>query len=92
MKFALLGEHSDARCVRLAIAQQRAHSLSVAVAGSQSAEMLATAPGLRLVESWEDLLASETSDAVLIAGADESVIAGAKQLAADGRQIGRAHV
>ena len=87
MKFALLGEHSDARCVRLAIARHRDHSLSVAVAGTQAADVLALAPGVRLVESWEDLLATYTCDAVLFAGSDESVLAGAKQLAADGRPL-----
>ena len=87
MKFALLGEHSDARCVTLAIAQHREHSLSVAVAGVHAAELLAIAPGIRLVESWEDLLATDASDCVLVAGGDESVIAGAKQLAADGRSL-----
>ncbi len=87
MKFALLGEHPDARCVRLAIARHPEHAVSVVVAEMQAAEVLAIAPGVRLVESWEDLLATDSCDAVLIAGSDESAIAGAKQLAADGRPL-----
>ncbi len=89
MNFAFLGSHSQARRVWSAIANHPDHALRalVGITDSMLAELLVAQPNVRVKASWQDLLGEANQDIVVVAGSDEDVQTGAKQLAADGRAI-----
>ncbi len=89
MKFALLGWNSKIVPLLRAISADSRHSFTIAteVPNDSLAELLAAAPGIRVVQSWEELLVDSAADVTLVAGDSEDVQAGAKQLAADGRTL-----
>ncbi|MDA0285085.1 MAG: hypothetical protein O3B86_17180 [Planctomycetota bacterium] len=89
MNFALLGWHPNVATLLLAVAADSRHSLTMAAEISQESlgDLLAVAPGIRVVGAWEELLGTTAADVTLIAGDSEAVQVGAKQLAVDGRAI-----
>lgn len=87
MKFALLGDDPSVLPLLRAIAGSPRHALTdVALAGELAAEVMRLAPGARISDRWEDLLASGAEGAV-VAGWDPSVLEGAKRLAASGTAV-----
>lgn len=89
MNFAFLGSHPHARRVWSAIADHPEHSLRavVGIKDVSLAELFVAQPEARVKASWEDLLGDTNWDVVVVAGSDEVVQTGAKQLATDGRAI-----
>lgn len=89
MKFALLGWNSKIVPLLRAISADSRHSFTIAteIPNDSLAELLAAAPGIRVLQTWEELLVDTPADVTLIAGDSENVQAGAKQLAADGRTL-----
>lgn len=89
MKFALLGWNPTLCPLLRSITADERHSFTIAaeVPRHAHAELLAAAPGLRIRESWEELLVDTAADVTLVAGDTDSVQAGAKQLASDGRSL-----
>ena len=89
MKFALLGWNSNAAPLLRAVSGSARHHLTVAaeIPGKSLGELLAAAPGVRVVQSWEELLIGTAADVTLVAGDSDSVQAGAKQLAMDQRTL-----
>lgn len=89
MKFALLGWNPDIVLLLRAISADSRHSFTVAAEISDEAmgELLAAAPGIRVLQSWEELLVDTSADVTLVAGDSENVQAGAKQLAVDERKL-----
>ena len=88
MKFALLGYESQAGPLLDALAADPNHSLNFAlgVPDAVLGDLLARSPGIRICESWEDLLSS-SFDRLLVAGRDAALLEGARQLAADGQTL-----
>ena len=89
MKFVLLGWSPSVLPVLWSLSQSADDVLIAAaeVPSSQTADLLEAAPGVRVLAGWESLLAELDADACLVAGSDESVIEGARQLASDGRAL-----
>ena len=89
MKFALLGWNSKIVPLLRAVSADSRHAFTIAaeVPNDSLAELLAAAPGIRVLQSWEELLVDSAADVTLVAGDSENVQAGAKQLAADGRTL-----
>lgn len=89
MKFALLGWNSKIVPLLRAIFADSRHSFTIAaeVPNDSLAELLAAAPGIRVLQTWEELLVDTTADVTLVAGDSDSIQAGAKQLAVDGRSL-----
>jgi hypothetical protein len=89
MKFALLGWNSDVVSLLRAVSADSRHAFTMAAEIPEDAlsELLAAAPGIRVLENWEELLVDTAADVTLVAGNSESVLAGAKQLAADERTL-----
>lgn len=89
MKFALLGWNSKIVPLLRAISADSQHSFTIAaeVPNDSLAELLAAAPGIRVLQTWEELLVDTTADVTLVAGDSDSIQAGAKQLAVDGRSL-----
>ena len=88
MNFALLGDDNTSLPLIRAIAAHPVHRLVVAAfVDSTLPELLRLAPSVRVVPHWEDVLTEKSLDAVLVASADEGVLAGAKQLAASGNPL-----
>lgn len=88
MNFALLGDDLAALPLVKAIAAHPDHALThaAAVAGIQ-AELMQSAPAIRILDHWEELLTAENIDAVLIAGSGQHIYEGAKQLATIGKPL-----
>jgi len=89
MKFALLGWNSKIAPLLRAVSADSRHSFTIAteVPNDSLAELLAAAPGIRVLQSWEELLVDTAADVTLVAGDSENVQAGAKQLANDDRPL-----
>jgi predicted dehydrogenase len=89
MKFALLGWNSKIAPLLRAICADSRHSFTIAteVPNDSLAELLAAASGIRVLQTWEELLVDTAADVTLVAGGSDSIQAGAKQLAADGRTL-----
>lgn len=88
MNFALLGDDVALFVLVQAIKEHPEHELTHAVVTSaMQAELMQTVPSVRIVAQWEDLLAAESVDAVLLSGSQSRVLEGAKQLATDGKTI-----
>jgi hypothetical protein len=89
MKFALLGWNSKIVPLLRAVSADARHAFTIAteVPDAALAELLAAAPGIRVLQTWEELLVDTAADVTLVAGDSDSVQAGAKQLAVDGRTL-----
>jgi predicted dehydrogenase len=88
MNFAWLGDAPETLPLGRAIARSREHTLvCAAIAPNVHAELARNARGLRLCGSWQELLADESIDAVIVSGDDDDVLQGARQLAAAGRML-----
>ena len=89
MKFALLGWHPAALPFVRAISEDAAHQLVVAaeVPGDSLSQLLAAAPGVRVLEDWQAALSTRGLDAFIIAGSSDTVLEATKQVATDGRTI-----
>tara|TARA_R110002072_G_scaffold302603_1_gene486647 strand:+ start:105716 stop:107206 length:1491 start_codon:yes stop_codon:yes gene_type:complete len=89
MKFALLGWNSKIVSLLRAISADSRHSFTIATEIPNNAlpELLAAAPGIRILQSWEELLVDSAAEVTLVAGDSEEVQAGAKQLATNGRTL-----
>lgn len=88
MKFALLGDDPNALPLSRAVATHSQHTLVCTVAAPRShEELLRVCPKLRAERSWEDLLLEAALDAVVIAGEDEEILNGARQLAEAGKSL-----
>ncbi len=89
MRFALLGDHPEALRVARSLAQLPEHRLQAAAEiGQQAAsDLIAAVPGVRLVNDWEELLAGDACEAVIIGGTTEAVLNGARQLASNGKTL-----
>ena len=79
MKFALLGWNPNVLSLLRAVSADSQHELTAAVEipSESMGELLAAAPGIRIQESWEELLVDTAADATLVAGDSDSVQAGA---------------
>ena len=88
MKFALLGYDPLAAPLLDALGDVAEHSLDFALGMPDEVlgELMAKSPGMRICESWEDLLSS-SFDRLLVAGHDSVLLEGARQLAADGQAL-----
>ncbi|MGZ0169923.1 MAG: hypothetical protein ACKVHE_10225 [Planctomycetales bacterium] len=89
MKFVLLGWNSDVVSLLRAVSADSRHAFTMAaeIPDEALSELLAAAPGIRVLQNWEELLVDTAADVTLVAGDSESVQAGAKQLAADDRTL-----
>jgi predicted dehydrogenase len=88
MNFALLGDDLAVLPVVQAIKEHPRHDLTyAALASTTQAELMTSAPSVRVVEGWEDLMSAESVDAVLVAGSSPAVLEGAKQLATSGKPL-----
>lgn len=89
MKFALLGWNPNVVSLLRAVSADPRHEFTVAVEipNGVIGDLLAAAPGIRVLESWEELLVDTAADVTLVAGDSDSVQAGAKQLALDERTL-----
>lgn len=89
MKFVLLGWSPFVVPLLRAIAAGADDSLIAAaeVPASDSSDLLEAAPGVRMLDGWESLLAELNADACLVAGSTDAVLEGARQLANDGRPL-----
>jgi hypothetical protein len=89
MKFVLLGWSPSVFPVLRSLSQSANDELLAAaeVPSSQTAELLEAAPGVRVLDGWESLLAELDADACIVAGSTDAVLEGARQLASDGRAL-----
>jgi hypothetical protein len=88
MRFALLGYDPQAGPLLDALGKSTDHSIDFALGVPDEAlgDLIAGSPGLRICESWEDLLSS-TFDRLIFAGHDPTLLEGSRQIAADGQAI-----
>lgn len=88
MKFALLGYDPQVGPLLDALGEAPEHSLDFAlgVPNETSGDLIVKSPGMRICESWEDLLSS-SFDRLIVAGHDPALLEGARQLAADGQAL-----
>jgi myo-inositol 2-dehydrogenase/D-chiro-inositol 1-dehydrogenase len=90
MNFALFGDDSAAVPLIRAIAFHPEHALTRIVSSLETsalADVMQIAPAARIVPQWEELLGDGEIDAVIVAGHEETVLDGAKRLAADGKSL-----
>ena len=89
MKFALLGWNSQIAPLLRAISADSRHSFTIAAELPEESlgELLAAAPGIRVLQTWEELLADTAAEITLVAGDSDSIQTGAGQLAGDGRSL-----
>lgn len=88
MNFALLGDDPDVLPLLRAIAAHPEHALLRAAHVDKTLEqVLRTAPAVRVVPRWDELLLDDEVDGAIIAGHDDEVLAGAKQLASAGKAL-----
>ena len=88
MKFALLGDDPRIGPLLQAVGNDPAQQLAWAVAaGGLVPELVQRFPRLRIAASWQELLSDVSLDAVLVAGAEEPVLEGARRLAAEGKSL-----
>jgi len=89
MKFALLGWAPEGLPFLRAVTADSRHSLVAAaeVPDEGLGRLLETAPGIRVLGDWDELLLDAAADVTLVAGASEATLAGARQLAVDGRPL-----
>ncbi len=88
MNFALLGDDLRALPFARAVIADRTHRLQCTIgAPACHAALRPNHPRLDVGASWEELLADKYLDAVIILGADDDVMRGARQLAATGKPL-----
>jgi predicted dehydrogenase len=88
MNFALLGDDLAVLPVAQAMKDHPQHDLThAALVTTTQAELMKTAPSVRIIDGWEELMSVPSVDAVLVAGSSPKVLEGAKQLAASGKPL-----
>jgi predicted dehydrogenase len=88
MNFALLGDDPAVLPLVRAIARHHQHRVEAAVLiGPLERELLRSAPGLRVLPSWDRLLTAGNIDIVLVCGVAEETLEAAKQIAAAGMRL-----
>jgi len=88
MNFALLGDAPAVRPLLLALHDHAHHRLThAACLGTLQDEMLTDFPGLRVCDSWSELLAVDAIDFVIVAGSDPQVLDAARKLATSGLSL-----
>lgn len=88
MNFALLGNDAESLPILRAILAHPAHRLICTVFAAEcQAELAAIDPSVRASATWEDVLADETIDGVIVAGESEQVLHAALQIAMQARSI-----
>jgi len=87
MRFAIVGETADTLPIALALSEADQHAVTHAAMVPADSNVTANLPGLRLVGEWEDLLADENVDAVIVSGHEDRILAPARQIAGTGRPL-----
>lgn len=88
MNFALLGNDPAVLPLISAIASDSRHALThAALAGELQLDVMHSAPAVRVCGNWDELLLAEDLNAIVVAGHSESVLEGARQLAAAGKPL-----
>jgi predicted dehydrogenase len=88
MNFALLGDDPAVLPLVRAIARHQQHRIEVAaMIGPLERELLRSAPGVRVLPSWDRLLTAGNIDIVLVCGVAEATLEAAKQIAAAGMRL-----
>lgn len=88
MNFALLGDDLRTLPLARAILASPRHTLSVTVLAPRCHAALRTQePAPRVCQSWEELLADASLDAVILSGDDDHILAAARQLSAAGKSL-----
>lgn len=87
MKFAIVGETADTLPIALALNQADQHSVTHVALVRSDSRVMAELPAARLIPEWEDLLADNTVDAVIVSGHEDHILPPARQLAGTGRSL-----
>jgi predicted dehydrogenase len=88
MNFALLGDDPGVLPLVRSIAADSNHQLTHAAGMTATlADVMKLAPSVRVVPQWDELLLDNALNAVIVAGSDEGVLEGAKQLASAGKAL-----
>ena len=87
MNFAIVGETSDTTLVVDARHRSAEHAVTHAACLSDDSGLLTTSASLRRVGEWEDLLADESIDGVVVSGHEDLVLPPARQIASSGRPL-----
>ena len=88
MNFALLGNDPAVLPLVSAITGHSRHALThAALPGDLQGELMRLVPRARICGNWDELLLEERLDAVIVAGHEEGVLEGARQLAAAGKAL-----
>ena len=87
MNFAIVGETSDTTLVVDALHRSAEHAVTHAACLSDDSGLLTTSASLRRVGEWEDLLADESIDGVVVSGHEDLVLPPARQIASSGRPL-----
>lgn len=87
MKFAIVGETADTLPIALSLDGAEQHSVTHVAMVPSDSRVMANLPGARLVAEWEDLLADDTVEAVVISGHEDQVLPPARQIAGTGRPL-----
>lgn len=88
MNFVLLGDDPAALPLLRAVADHLDHRLTHAVeADGLLPQIRSFCPDVQAVSQWESVLASQSVEAVVLAGQEDSLLQGAKQCAAAGKPV-----
>jgi len=88
MNFALLGDDPAVLPLVRAIARHQQHRIEVAaLIGPLERELLRSAPGLRVLPSWDRILTAGNIDIIVVCGVAEATLEAAKQIAAAGMRL-----
>lgn len=87
MNFAIVGDADGTASVVNALNSSPEHAVTHAACLSGDSTLLLDSPSLRRVPQWEDLIAEESVDAVVISGSDDAALAPARQLASSGKPL-----
>lgn len=89
MRFALLGYSPKSLPLLEAISASDEHSLDVLaeIDDAYLSALMQRFPSARVVDSWTELLIESGVDRVVVAGSDESITTGARQIANEGTPI-----
>lgn len=89
MNFALLGDDCNVVALTDAIAADGEHRLTQAalVGESTLSAVLQRVPGVTVAAHWEEWIAADEIDVVIVAGASDAVLEAARKLAAVGRSL-----
>ncbi len=84
MRFAIVGETSGTAAIVDVLHRSAGHSVTHGACLNDDSSLLASMPSLRRLAEWEDLLADDTIDAVIVSGDEELVLPPARQIAGTG--------